>query len=180
MSKKKCMIYKVSTTRSSINRNISKLCHRILETNCSVTDELRKLCGSICHASLFLIPDYELADNQRYTIENVCYYVPGLLKQSWHEILDNLSSLAYGDKEVTKLLANVLHDCTFAEALSLITTSSGEKIISTKEIYAALYVAYLYVANRLDLFDTIKTMYTNSDIITVDLWYHFERNIMNV
>lgn len=82
-------------------------------------DALASLCGAIANTSVFLIPEYELENKRRYSIENVCLYMPGLFSIGLNDLLEDLGYLALGSVK-PELIRHVLDNCALYECLDAI------------------------------------------------------------
>lgn len=63
------------------------------------------MCGTICHVMLHNIPEYDLVDKHKYTIEMICYNVPVTLSKSLHTFLDCLSEICVNGLSESLLLS---------------------------------------------------------------------------
>lgn len=75
----------------------------------------QKCCGSLAYLSLFLLPEFELADKSTISIEQVCMSTPGMFKYDMHKLLTNLGMIACGncDSDCVKTILNIttLYEC---------------------------------------------------------------------
>jgi len=169
---KKCLIFKETKTQALAFNYADKYAYETLIKGNTSIENLIKLCGTITYSAIFLIPDFDLWNNRKYTLENICYYVPGLLKLPLHDILENLSDICFKDKDIKQALYNILHESLFPEAISLLG-------LNTKDVYAALLYNYLALTNNSDKLQTVKNMFDDTECHVMSLYIYFEREVMN-
>ena len=147
-------------------------CTQILTGSNASIETLQKLCGSMCYSSLFLIAEYELVDSKIYTLENVCYHVPGLLKLPLHDLLENLSDICVTDKSITECLKNILHDSMYPEAVDLLR-------LSAKETYSALLYMYFHLMEDNTKKQVVSDMWQDRNVSILKIFTYFESEVFN-
>lgn len=169
MGNKLCMIYHTSKTKEIARSAVCKNCNSILNGDDNIKS-LQKLCGSIVYTSLFLIGDYKLIDNQVYTIESICYNVPGLMKLPTHDILEALCNMCVDGASLTESLKLILHEAMFAEVIDLIG-------LNTKQIYCALFHMYCKLTEDTHRMKICDQMYLDGNTHIHEIWAFFEKEI---
>lgn len=172
MQSKKCLTYNADKTQDIARNCVSLFCVYILTGSNASINMLQKLCGSMCYSSLFLIADYELENDKIYTFENVCYHVPGLLKSSLHELLENLSDICVTDACITECLKKVLHDCMFAETVDLLKHN-------VKETYCAFFYMYCHLTGDEVKKQAVVNMWQDNKSSILKISTYFEREVFN-
>lgn len=161
--------YKSHISKEKAVSGCYALCLSVLDGDTS-TRTLHRLCGSIAYNSIYLIPDFCRENNKAYSIENICYFVPGILKLSTHNLLEkcgNINSIRYN--YVTEL-KNILSDCTFAELMSLLE-------LPIKDVYCALFCIYEKLLNNIEIENKIRTMWKSNNYNIHDIWKFFESEV---
>lgn len=171
MKNKLCMMYHSCKTKEMAQSAVSNNCSKILNGEDSI-QTLQKLCGSIIYTSLFLIADYKLIDNQSYTVESICYNVPGLLKLPTHVILEELSDMCVDGVSLTESLRVILHEAMFAEAIDLVG-------LNTKQVYCALFHMYCKLTEDAYRLKICDRMYLDRNIHIHEIWAFFEKEIIH-
>lgn len=122
---------------------------------------LRTLCGHLSYASLFVIPDYELTTDKAYTVESSCFYVDGIIKLSYHRIIESFYELSAPDRLCSpeQALYAVLIDCAFGEVFSVLR-------LPMKECYIALLRCYTALTGN------------NVDVNPEESWYNIQLRFM--
>lgn len=115
---------------------VSSLCERI--TDEPSLDNLQKLCGALSYASLFVIPDFDLTAGKAYTVENSCYYVDGMIKLSYHAIVENLYELTAKRVNIPDALIKILLDCAFGEVMSILRLPMSTVFVALLRCYCDL------------------------------------------
>ena len=169
MSDKKCIKYTARKTKELAIHTVDNICADIMskETDIKV---LQRLCGAMCYSSLFLISDYDLQDEHNYTFENVCYFIPGILKIPMHDLLERLSDICIGSSSMIETLDSILSEAMYPELVDLLG-------LSTKNTYCSLLLYYTQLTNRYDLKEKVKSMWHDQNIHIHELWKFFDFNI---
>lgn len=171
MGDKLCMMYHTSKTKEMAQFAVSDSCSKILNGYANI-QMLQKLCGSIIYTSLFLIGDYKLIDNQLYTIESICYNVPGLMKLPTHDILEELGNMSVYNVSLIESLKHILHEAMFAEVIDLIG-------LNTKQVYCALFHMYCKLTEDAHRMKICDQMYLDRNIHIHEIWAFFEKEIIH-
>lgn len=104
----------------------------------------QKLCGTLFYAMLCNIPDYDLEDGNRYTIEMICFNTSTTLAHSVHTYLDII-----GDIAVKGVTVEALHNLlSIEDVLSVIALCNTEM----RKIYCIFVAAYAKCINDFELF----------------------------
>ena len=135
---KKCLTYNDTKTQSVAKAKVMEYCNVVLSREYDVTEYITKLCGVLYYTSVFLIPYKELKDGNIYTIEDSCYYVPGLFKISMHDLLENLGDVCVNPVCATAKLRIILTDCLLPELLDLLCLDASAVVCSLSSIYFKL------------------------------------------
>ena len=171
MSGKKCLTYSSLKDRMVATATIQKLCFDIFDGNNSI-QMLQRLCGCMAYSSLFIIPDYKLEDGKQYTFENVCYYVPGLLKLPLHDILDRLGAITQPNTCLTEELRKILHEAMYAEVVDLLH-------VRIKDTYCALAYMYFKLNEDSVRMQKILEKYLDVEETINSIWNYFESEVFN-
>lgn len=115
---------------------VDSLCERIADD--PSIDNLQKLCGALSYVSLFVIPDYELTAGKAYTVENSCYYVEGIIKLSYHALVDSFYKITTLNVNIPETLYTVLSDCAFGETLSVLRVPMSRVYVALMRCYCAI------------------------------------------
>lgn len=100
----------------------------------------REMCGTICYALLFNIPDYDLIDKSNYTIEMICFHVPPTLAKSTHMFMDYMSELCVNGLSA-EIICKILR---IPELTSVILLSH----VKPRRLLCCLYYTLGYVSNN--------------------------------
>jgi hypothetical protein len=175
MSDKACLVYNKSKSQEVALNNVAVRCKEIITDNSEYLTTLKRLCGTLCYSSLFLLPDYELANEQKYTFENVCYFVPGLLKMTLHEMLDNLSIVVTSNSQqkIHSALKAILHECMYAEVISLLK-------VNVKDTYCALLYVYCKLCKNTNHANKVKEFWADNRRGFQYIWSYFEKEMSDV
>ena len=114
---------------------------------------IQRLCGALSYASLFVIPDYDLIAGKAYTVENSCYYVDGIIKLSYHSIVDCFYKLTCGSSNIPDTLLKILLDCAFGEVMSVLR-------LPMRDIYVALLRCYCSAVKKEFTYNTEDNWYS--------------------
>lgn len=164
-----CVTYNDSKPSEVAKNAVVANCKAILDGNASLAN-LRKLCGSVVYNFVFLIPDYTLESGTRYTIEQICLNVRGLLSMGTHELLEDFGNICVNDTYIIDRLYSLLHNCLFGEVVAL----TG---LQTRDIYVALFLCYASLTSNTYVSDKLKEMYTNSELNYLEFWQLFESEV---
>lgn len=172
MNDKKCIVFEEVKTQQRCQNVVTEMCSDIKSGRARGIMTLQRLCGAMCYSSLFLISEYELSDKQRYTFENVCYHVPGLLKIPLHDMLECLSDVCIEGTCITECLRTVLHECMYAETVSLLK-------LNTVDTYCALLLMYCHLMDDSEKIEVITSMWNDDHVDFYKIWTYYEGEIYN-
>ena len=165
-----CITYRKSVSRELALSSLQANCITIRNGEASY-DMLKKVCGNLTYLSLFLIADYTLEDRVQYSIENVCLSTPGLLKLPMHNLLECCGNITYKSDELINSLKYILHDCMFAEIMSLLG-------VGIKNTYCALFCCLAELMQNKELKDNVLFLWNDNTKYIHDIWTYFEREVM--
>lgn len=171
MSGKKCLTYNSLKDRGVATATVQKLCFDIFDGKSTIKN-LQRLCGCMSYVSIFIIPEYKLEDNNVYTFENICQYVPGLLKLPLHDMLDSLGNITLPNTEIIVELKKILHEALYAETVDLLH-------VRIKDTYCALAIMYFKLLEDEAHMQVILNMYLDMDANITQIWTYFEREVFN-
>lgn len=81
---------------------------------------LRRVCGIIVYSGVYLIPEYERIPGERYSIENMCSYIPGLITRELHDVLYIMSDIVVNCSDIDLKIKAVITDCFLNEYLDFL------------------------------------------------------------
>ena len=129
---------------------VSSICERIADDPSIIN--LQKLCGALSYASLFVIPDYDLTAGKAYTVENSCFHVDGIIKLSFHSIVESFYEMTMLRVNIPNTLLRILLDCAFGETLSVMR-------LPMSEVFVALLRCYCEIAKMEFKYNTDESWY---------------------
>ena len=139
----KYVTYKESKSQTLVLNTIESELY-LLE--CEYKEEMfREMCGTICYALLFNIPNYDLVDKSNYTIEMICFHVPPTLAKSTHMFMDYMSELCVNGVSA-EILCKILR---IPELTSVILLSH----VQPRRLLCCLYYTLGYITCNEQLCD---------------------------
>lgn len=82
----------------------------------------QRCCGSLAYASLFILPEFELADKSTFSVERVCISTPGIFKYDMRTLLNSLGEIAC-EECTAEALSSILSLPTLYECLKFLGVS---------------------------------------------------------
>ena len=114
-----------------------------------------EMCGTICYALLYNIPEYDLVDRNTYTIEMICFHVPPTLAKSTHLFMDYLSELCvHGMSE-----QNLLGLLRIPELTSVVLLSH----VQPRRLLCCFYNALGYATDNAELCELAELALTDDE-----------------
>lgn len=95
----------------------------------------QRCCGSIAYASLFMLPEFDLADKSTYSVERVCVSTPRMFKYDMRTLLCSLGKIACEECTADALSA-ILSLPTLYECLNFL----GVSVINWTRIFLNHYL----------------------------------------
>lgn len=145
-----------------VARVVNNSCENITEDPSVVN--LQKLCGALSYASLFVIPDYDLTAGKAYTVENSCLHVDGIIKLSYHCIVESFYELTTLRVNIPDTLLKILLDCAFGETLSVMR-------IPMRDVYVALLRCYCNITGKEFKYNINESWYNIQLAFTEEVGY---------
>ena len=161
--------YKEHVSKEQAVNYCSMFCKVILEGDTSV-QMLQRLCGCIAYNSIYFVPDYYRENAKSYSIENICYFVTGMLKLSIHNLLEKCGNITTTECDYVNELRSILHDCTFAEVMSLLE-------LPVKDVYCSLFCLYAKLSNNVVLENKVREMWKSNTHYIHAIWKYFENEV---
>lgn len=158
MNKKPVVTYNSIKTDAKADIAIARYIDVLLNNACDKQQTFKLLCGALFYRASSLIGDNR-KDGEMYTIEAMVAMVPGLLKFSAHDILEEVALLAVSDPLDLELLFKILQEPLFGETVF----DFGWKV---SEVYRVFLAMYYYFSNKMYNFEKVKSMtsYTYSSL----------------
>lgn len=170
---KRVITYSDNKDKALAVKTLHTICADIISGNGNSVTLLKRLSGCFIYNCLFLIPEHILVNGNQYSYESICYYVPGLLSRTLHEMLEAFGEICLSNANVLDDVKKLLHDCMFGEVVSLL----GNGV--TKEFYTALFVAYCRLLNDDIKLKQVMLLYQDNRTGIAELQTYFETEVQN-
>ena len=161
--------YRKNISLEYARKVVSEYCVKVRCGNTS-SDMLKRLCGSISYCSMSLIPDFDLEVGVSYSIENICYFAPGIMKLPLHIIVDCLGNIAAVNDDIRGNLKTILHECLFGEIMCLFK-------LNPKYVYCALFYMYSNLFGDENMCNNVLQMWDDSTVTLHHVWDYFESEV---